>query len=522
MSAAVLAALRIRTQNWIETVQTSVKRKGYSVERHGPQMDVWNAEHRIDGGYFADGWQLRRLWLSPRRFAVGVCPHRFYLSTDRSIDRRPEHEIVDHSQRPKTSLEKRLWDLKQFLDDLREGCGADSNALVRLDTSDTDLLDGVTLHGTRQAFPADTKPYNVHKRGGFFDSPDKLEVLLCCDDGGSTDHTDDYCQRAQDKFSECGLEATFHSITLERLENRLNEIDQGDAVKRGDVPTLFMLADKQGPPSDRLRRIMRRLDQYDLPWRRAYVTDNRKWSVADQLGSLLQASGGHPHSVTLSEGECLPWSIGIDLSHRRDRGLSRVAVTLIGADGRLMGTWTHDQQVGEDIKPAVLRRLLAVAMSSVPVSERSSGVLVVRDGRVFESEAVEDYRRGFNGPVTLVELRKRGNPPLLLGEEWQLPKHPTVAWLPEVVGGALGFLVSLPQSAKNEFDGVMKIWMRDEWDGMNIGREHLARILAAQTLTPGLGLHPRRLPASIYWADGIAAASDDDLRFRGQSVTILD
>ena len=287
MSAAVLAALRIRTQNWIETVQTSVKRKGYSVKRHRTRIDVWSAEHRIDSGYFADGWQLRRLWLGSRGNAVGICPHRFYFSTDRSIDRRPEREIVDRSQLPKTSLEKRLWALKQFLDDLREGCGADSNALVRLDISDTDLLGGVTLHGTRQAFPADTKPYNVHKRGGFFDSPDKLKVLL-------------------------------------------------------------------------------------------------------------------------------------------------------------------------------------------------------------------------------------------LGEEWQLPKHPTVAWLPEVVGGSLGFLVSLPQSAKNEFDGVMKIWMRDEWDGMNIGREHLARILAAQTLTPGLGLHPRRLPASIYWADGIAAASDDDLRFRGQSVTILD
>ena len=522
MNAPVLAAFRIRTQSWIDTVQTSVKRKGYSAERHGSRIDVWNVEHRLDGGYFADGWRLRRLWLGPRQNAVGVSvyPHRFYFSADRRIDSRPERDIVGRSQRPKTPLEKRLQDLKQFLDDLREGCGADTNALVHLNTSGTELLDGITLHGTRQEFPAGIKPDNVHKSGGFFDSPDKLEVLLCCDDGVSTAHTDDYCQRARDKFSERGLEATFRNIRLEELENRLNEIDQGGAVKRRDVPTLFMLADGQAPSSDRLRQIMRRLDQHGLPWRRAYATDPRKWSVGDQLGSLLQAGGGHPHSVTLAGGECLPWSIGIDLSHRKD--FSRVAATLIGADGRLAHAWTHDQQGREDINPAVLRRLLAAAMTAVPVSERSSGVLVVRDGRVFESENVEDYRRDFNGPVTLVELRKRGNPPLLLGEEWQSPKRPTVAWLPEAAGGSLGFIVTLPQSAKGEFDEVMKIWMHDEWDGMNIGREHLARILAAQTLTPGLGLRPRRLPASIYWADGIAGASDEDLRFRGQPVTVLD
>ena len=524
MSAAVLAALRIGTQNWIETVQTSVKRKGYSAERHGSRIDVWNVEHRLGGGYFADGWRLRRLWLGPRQNAVGVnvCPHRFYFSADRRIDSRPEHDIVDRSQRPKTPLEKRLQDLKQFLDDLREGCGADTNALVHLNTSGTELLDGITLHGTRQAFPAGIKPDNVHKSGGFFDSPDRLEVLLCCDDGVNTTHTNDYCQRARDKFSERGLEATFRNIRLEELENRLNEIDQGDAVKRRDVPTLFMLADHQMPPSDRLRQIMQRFDLHGLSWRRAYATDDRKWSVADQIGSLLQASGGHPHSVKLARGECLPWSIGIDLSHPKDKGFSRVAATLIGADGRLAGAWTHDQQGREDIKPVVLRRLLTAAMTAVPVSERASGVLVIRDGRVFESENVEDYRRDFNGPVTLVELRKRGNPPLLLGEEWQPPKRPTVAWLPEAVGGSLGFLVMLPQFAKNEFDGVTKIWMRDEWDGMDIGREHLARILAAQTLTPGLGLRPRRLPAPIYWADGIACASDEDLRFRGQPVTVLD
>ena len=459
------------------------------------------------------------LWLGPRQNAVRVCPHRYYFFADRSIDRRPEREIVNLSQRPKTPLVERLRALKQFLNDLREGCGAESNGFVHLSIPGIDLLDGVTLHGTRKAFPAGFK-YGVHELGGYFNSPDKLLVFLCCDDRVSASHADDYRQRAQKEFSVRGVEAVLRDTTLEGLESRLNWVDQGDPIKRRDVPTLFILANDQEPPSDRMRQIMRRLDQHGLPWRRAYATDPREWSVANQLGSLLQACGGHPYSVTLAGGECLPWSIGIDLSKRQD--FSRVAATLIGSDGRLMGAWTRDQRMGEDIEPTILRSLLAAAMQRVPVSERSSGVLIVRDGRVFESENVEDYRRDLNSPVTLVEIRKRGNPPLLLGEEWQLPKRPTVAWLPEVVGGSLGFLVTLPQSAKNEFDGVIKIWMSDEWDGMGLGRERLARILAAQTLTPGLGPSQRFLPAPIYWADGIAGASDDDLRFRGQPVTALD
>ena len=63
--------------------------------------------------------------------------------------------------------------------------------------------------------------------------------------------------------------------------------------------------------------------------------------------------------------------------------------------------------------------------------------------------------------------------------------------------------------------------MQQAWDGMRLGPELLARILFAQTLMPGLGLRQRRLPAPIYWADGIAGASDDDLRFRGQCVVNL-
>ena len=169
----------------------------------------------------------------------------------------------------------------------------------------------------------------------------------------------------------------------------------------------------------------------------------------------------------------------------------------------------------------MLRRLLVAAAGAIPAGDLSSGVLVIRDGRVFESENVEDYRRDLGGPVTLVELRKRKNPPLLLGGEARIPDSPVLAWMPKAQVGSLGFLTPMHDPKRNEFDRVLKIWMKHRWDGMGIGPQRLAHILFAQTLTPGLGLRGRTLPAPIYWADGIAGASERDLRFRGQSIVEL-
>jgi hypothetical protein len=265
---------------------------------------------------------------------------------------------------------------------------------------------------------------------------------------------------------------------------------------------------------------MKRMDQHRLPWRRAYANDPHDWSVADQTGSLLQAAGGLPHAVTLPSGEFLPWSIGIDLSHRT---FSRAASVLISPDGQLVGAWTLDQQQRrENINAAVLRRLILAAAESIPAMERSDGILVVRDGRLFERENADFYRRGLGGPVTLVEIRKYGNPPMLIGNPGKPPEQPTVGWLADTPGESIGFLVTLPRYGVGDFDHIIKLRLPEVWDGMELGRERLARILGAQTLTPGLGLHPRTMPAPIYWADGIAGASDHDLRFRGQSVVALD
>ena len=350
--------------------------------------------------------------------------------------------------------------------------------------------------------------------------PDGLEVLICRDANVAPASMDDYSERAKSAFERRGVHGTIvRVIALNKLEARLAQLDQRGTPKRRDVPVLLMLAREGEPPSDRMIGVMRGMDRHCLPWRRAYTTDDRNWSVSDQIGSLLQAAGGTSHAVTLAGGECMPWSIGIDVSKRDD--YSRVATSLVDPNGQLVGSWMLDQARQENIEPDVLRRLLAATADKVPPEDRSSGILVIRDGRVFETENVNDYMRDLGAPVTLVELRKYGNPPLLLDRDAHLPISPVVGWVPQVGNGTLGFLVTLPNSTQGRFDNPLKIWMPDAWDGLRLGPERLARILYAQTLTPGLGVRRRRLPAPVYWADGIAGASDNDLRFRGQCAVDL-
>lgn len=531
MSEARLAALWMRSSpqranrpGWHGVVSQGIERLGCSTCRSGQVIDAWPRRPKRpltlhSGGQAIDGWRLSNLRLGQRGRALAVRPRTIYLRPDGGRDTRFEHEIVGQSK-PTWPLEQRWQALVSLLDRLQATCKQHLQGPVHLAAADPDPQNAIRLLGSRAAFPANTNPRVVHKQGGLLSVRDGFQVLICGDANVARAPMDDYSERAKGAFERRGVDGTnVRVIALGVLETRLAAFDQGAIPERRDVPVLFMLARNDEPPSDRMIAVMRGMDRHRLPWRRAYATDDRNWSVSDQIGSLLQAAGGSAHAVALAGGECMPWSIGIDVSKRDDH--SRVATSLVDPNGQLAGSWMLDQARQENIEPVVLRGLLDAAADRVPLTDRSSGILVIRDGRVFETENVHDYMRDLGALVTLVELRKYGNPPLLVDPDRHLPTGPVVGWLGQAGNGTLGFLVTLPNSTQERFDNPLKIWMRDAWDGLRLGPERLAHILYAQTLTPGLGVRHRRLPAPVYWADGIAGASDNDLRFRGQCAVDL-
>ncbi len=537
MDRVSLSAFQLLSDDrrWTDAVVESLP-DGYAVERRGPGFDAWRSDERrrLPGGaYWADGWQARRVWLVRGRQALGVRPFRVYLRPDGSRDRRPERFIVDFDDRPRVRLTDRRRALLRFLAALRAAGGRVLGDPVALEDAESYLLAGVSLCGAKGVFPAETDPAEVHERAQFFDAPTSFEVQVCCETGVDGSHADDYARRATEAFAQRGVTARFRHVTLEHMEDHLADLDEGSDPPPRDIPTLFMLQDRPVEMSVRMLYLTNGLERHRIPWRRAYATDDRERAVPDQVGSLLQAAGGHPHAVRLAGGNALPWSLGLDLARRGDA--VRVGAALIAPDGRLAGGWTVDAHDAERAERDLLRRLMLAAAEVIPDRDRDDGVLVLRDGRVPEPSAADDYLEDLGAPSTLVGIRRFDNPPLLLGDlaadlttddapgagAWP-PETPAIGWLPGVAGGAVGFLVTYPQAANDEFDNVTRVEVRDDWNQLDLSRHHLARILAAQALTPGLGLHRRVMPAPIYWAHGIAGASESDLRFRGQGIVPLD
>ncbi len=330
MREARLAALWMRSSprragrpGWHGVVSRGFARLGCSTCRSGQAIDAWprRPEQRWtlgSGVHAVDGWGLGNLWLGAQGRALAVRPRTIYLRPDGSRCTRPEHEIVG-GRKPPWSLQQRRQALVSLLDRLQVICRPHLQGPVRLDAADPNSQNAIRLLGSRDAFPADTNPRVVHKQGGFLSARDGLEVVICGDADVKREPIDDYSERARGAFERRGVDGTvMRVIALNELETRLAELDQRGTPKRRDVPVLFMLARKGEPPSNRMICVMDRMDRHSLPWRRAYTTDNRKWSVPDQIGSLLQAAGGTSHAVTLAGGECMPWSIGIDVSKRDD------------------------------------------------------------------------------------------------------------------------------------------------------------------------------------------------------------
>jgi hypothetical protein len=212
--------------------------------------------------------------------------------------------------------------------------------------------------------------------------------------------------------------------------------------------------------------------------------------------------------------------LGIDLSHATN-GQSKLCGSLINTTGNLSHSWVSKHSRDETISSDTLQKIIRAAVNYIPKDSRGNGLLVMRDGRLFERENHALYHKGFDLPVSLIEVRKRKNPPILTRE---FPGIPDKIMFSEISRNFdreshIAFMVTLPTAKKERFGQVLKIHWRDEWNGLSLQSRDLAAIITALVYAPGLGNKERTLPAPIYWADGIAAASNIDLRFRGQQTT---
>jgi len=274
---------------------------------------------------------------------------------------------------------------------------------------------------------------------------------------------------------------------------------------------LFVLPRKELLISPESSRILENAESVGAPFRRAYANDPLNFSIPDQFPSLLMAAGGTPHRATTNDRLKNVWTLGVDLSHRFEERKSVLVVTLVDPAGRLKGAWKNSQSLDETVNEEKLVSLLERCRARLVELEFTDQILVLRDGRFFENERYETYSEVLNSEVTLLEIRKRHNPQVIDNEALPIK----VPWAGMIAGTNTMFVSTTPPSRENALSNILKLTWHSKQNRLNLEPSDIAEILISSSAAPGLGLHPHHLPAAIYWADGIAGASDVDLRFRG-------
>jgi hypothetical protein len=198
--------------------------------------------------------------------------------------------------------------------------------------------------------------------------------------------------------------------------------------------------------------------------------------------------------------------VGLDLGRGyRNRGKT-VAMTLTDTDGSLRAHWRAEKGEDETLSLAVLRRGLSWIREQAPDS--ASHFVVLRDGTLPHNEPVAEYQRVFGDRLTLVECVKSGTG--LLHCETGQPEPGTIV-RPE--GSDYTILYPCVSAQSGVLTQPVKFRIVTDHEGLLC--EDVASLLTALSHAATLSFQPSRLPAPVYWADGLAHVSDANLQFAG-------
>ena len=498
--------------DWLDAVQRRLKELGLAVEKRQRVLRAWNARKRRTAGAhgveFADGWNVRRVWISPRRWVVGVTPSRFFFlpGAEEPAD-HPFHELLNGRPPPRQESAEGLLRTAVKLT-LALGESADlSNSLVSLDGAV--LPEGLVRRVVGdQTFTGRESPHPCHFKHGYHGSPNRARVAVVPLGDVSIADARAFRDLVRAALKERHVEHTVNAVNPASLRARIAEGGFGDGAS-----VVFLLPAK-GEEDKLDLSLLRSAEQAELPFRRAYRDDPWRYSVKDQIGSIVTACGGVPFALSLDVGRDTPWSVGIDLSHRTTG--SCLCVTLVDPDGVLQGAWRGHQELNERADEALLSHLLSLSSRAVGEVDSGPGAVIFRDGRWPDGVDRDYVFQAFGKAVSLVEVRKRGNPLIWTGPNYTPP--PSDFWGRHDAQATSVFLSPEGSPKAGGSGRVIKLaWNRSD-DRLDLGAGGIVAMALGGRYGSTLGVRIPSLPAALYWADGIAGASDADLRFRGQRI----
>ena len=503
------------TGDWQGICRDILAGTGMDVFKKGSVLRAWYPDRVRPASRsklrYADGWKLVRTWLGQGRCAISVLPSRIYFESDSNTpSARPERELLNGSRGPERGRARSLLtgclELCDRLAHAEKGLGG----IVQLNPLGNDVVNGSRRWVGGTSGPLDTSVHSLHGRFGYDRVPALVRAAIV--------PVRTFDNNAAGKFRETlDRECKKRRVALiskvvppEYLSDRLTP----ERVRDGAVVVLIFPEPGLHPPEG--LRLMKALEELGMPFRRAYATDNLKWSVPGQLGSIVEAAGGIPFRLEVPGLPDNLWSLGVDMSHRVKGRLTWLSVSLVDPTGRLVRAWRGRQLLDERAAPNLLKHILVEAGEMARESCPDPKFLVLRDGRFLDGEESNGFDLHLGAPASVVEVRKGSNPQIWTGKGRDLPAAESWSFLS--TRGHVVFCCPNPYPKQGGSGRVLKLTWKKEEDRLGLGREGIVRAVLAGRYGSALGTHVPTLPASLYWADGIAGASDEDLRFRGQPV----
>jgi hypothetical protein len=440
----------------------------------------------------------------------------YFVGNGNEIDDRPEHVVISGIRPASPLASEQLASQWELIQTLNKGLQPATTTVALQSVNSTLGKARVLQIGVNTYISPPDRLNAIYREHGFDLTPKDFTVTLCALESVSGEVVNEFSKRlvqaATQRQSAINVRIVRETVVAKRVRDL---VASGEAIAEGRC-VLFILPSQKQPPQAETLTLFESLQTKGVPFRRAYADDPFEYSIPDQLPSLLIAAGGRPHrSPTKASGKNV-WTIGVDLGHRPERPYSNLVLTLVDPDGTLVGAWMNQQPRDETARVETLSALLARCRKQLTSYETNPCVVVLRDGRMFENESSSLYATTLETVVSLFEYRKNGNPQMARkGSEDLSISAPLATSVP---GESTMFVTTAPPRDERALPNVAKVTWRPGWNGLGLESTEIASMLAAAATAPGLGLHARNLPAAIYWADGVAGASEEDLRFWGVPV----
>ncbi|HOB52807.1 MAG TPA: hypothetical protein PK176_11200 [Acidobacteriota bacterium] len=507
----------VRGGEWGQSIAESAERAGYLSER----LFFWRPADLtpVSGPVaFADGVQVERLDIGlAGRCHVCIVPRRRFFSGRRPY-RGPKSTLFGSMAEPGYPPPgRRIAAVREFAAMLAKQRVVAPQPVPTEEWPQTDPLAQLDFRLGPGRVPVSIRACRnlasqLRRHGPVAVQPQFKVALTAPEENPVADY---YADQLRRYFRDAGLPDEW--LVRRKWPEILDWVGRVRARARAGVQNKLVCIGLHGRTGDPVQpdvlALMRELDDVGASYRLFSLDTPESGlynAVLNQLPVFLMSAGGTAYEVDLhlpgADADC--YFLGIDIGHNPEAPESKPVFTLVDSRGRLLRYWVIPQRRDETLHRRTVDAGLRQAAAYLDTVAPARRLVIMRDGRMFRHERLDEYRRHVGDAFSFLEVIKHPVPMMLDGARASAPG--TVL---KPRGGNCYFLMTADSPVSSHINHPLKV--RVVHDGLGLGDPKLLDCVLGLCYAPSLGVRPTRSPSPIYWADGVSKISDTNHQFSG-------